>query len=249
MVAFAKKNKVKVAFTSSRLHHLLLNFIKIDLLHFQGYSDVVTEDPMMSCNEEGWVVCRVFRKKNYQKIDDCPKITLSSSPDDMEEEKRPTFHNTHNGTVLDHVLLYMDRTGTGSNICMPEIQTTIKTQHQDDVLFMQLPSLETPKSASPVDRSFMTPNQLVSSPVQEKITGRPVCSNWASLDRLVAWQLNNGHHTCDRKSFDEEEEDGDTMMQRWDLHWNNDDNVELWSSFTESSSSPSSLDPLLHLSV
>ncbi|CAH8254302.1 unnamed protein product [Arabidopsis lyrata] len=212
-----------------------------------GYSDVVTEDPM-NYNEEGWVVCRVFRKKNYQKIDDCPKITLSSSIDDTEEEKRPTCHNTQNSTVLDHVLLYMDR--TGSNICMPERQTTTKTQHQDDVLFTQLPSLETPKSESPVDNSFMTSNQLGSSPVQEKIiTGRPVCSNWASLDRLVAWQLNNGRHTCDRKSFDEEEEIGDTMMQRWDLHWNNDDNVDLWSSFTESSSSPSSLDPLLHLSV
>ncbi|XP_010478697.1 PREDICTED: NAC domain-containing protein 12 [Camelina sativa] len=211
-----------------------------------GYSDVLTEDPM-SYNEEGWVVCRVFRKKNYQKIDDCPKITLSSSPDDTEEEMRPTFHNTQNGNVLDHVLLCMNR--TGSNICMPESQTITKSQLQDDILFMQLPSLETPKSESQVDQSFMTPNQLDPSPVKEKITGRPVCSNWASLDRLVAWQLNNGPHTCDRKSFDDEEEDGDTMMQRWDLHWNNDDNVDLWSSFTESSSSPSSLDPLLHLSV
>lgn len=212
------------------------------MFHYQGYADVVTEDPM-SYNEEGWVVCRVFRKKNYQKIDDCPKITLSSLPDDTEEEKGPTFHNTQNVTGLDHVLLYMDR--TGSNICMPESQTT--TQHQDDVLFMQLPSLETPKSESPVDQSFLTPSKLDFSPVQEKITERPVCSNWASLDRLVAWQLNNGHHNpCHRKSFDEEEENGDTMMQRWDLHWNNDDNVDLWSSFTESSSS---LDPLLHLSV
>ncbi|CAF2098888.1 BnaA05g17950D [Brassica napus] len=157
-----------------------------------GCSDVVTEDPM-SYNEDGWVVCRVFRKKNYQKIDDSPKITLFSSPDDTDENRRPTtFHNTLNATVLDHVLLCMDRS--------------------------------------------------------EKITGRPGCSNWASLDRLVAWQLNNGHHTCDRTSFDEEE-DGDAMMQRWDLHWNNDDNVDIWSSFAESSSSPSSLDPLLHLSV
>ncbi|ESQ33504.1 hypothetical protein EUTSA_v10009336mg [Eutrema salsugineum] len=206
-----------------------------------GSSDVVTEDPM-SYNEEGWVVCRVFRKKNYQKIDDCPKTTLSSSPDDDTEEKKRTVSSS-----LDRVLLYMDR--TGSNICMPESQTTIKTQNQDDLLFMQLPNLETTtKLVTPVDQSFMIPNSF---PVQEKITGRPVCSNWASLDRLVAWQLNNGHHdTCDRSSFDEEEEDGDTMMQRWDLHWNNDqDNVDLWSSFTESSSSPSSLDPLLHLSV
>lgn len=205
----------------------------------------------MTYNEEGWVVCRVFRKKNYQKIDDCPKITLSSSPDDDTEEKRrpTTFHNAQNSTVLDHVLLYMDR--TGSNICMPENQTTIKIQNQDDCLFMQLPSLETPKSENPVDQSLiMTPNQLDSSPVQEKVTGRPVCSNWASLDRLVAWQLNNGHHTCDRTSFDEEDQDdGDAMMQRWDLHWNNDHNVEIWSNFTESSSSPSSLDPLLHLSA
>ncbi|KAF2547157.1 hypothetical protein F2Q70_00021054 [Brassica cretica] len=212
------------------------------------YSDVVSEDPM-SYNEEGWVVCRVFRKKNYQKIDDSPKITLSSSPGDTEEKKRSTTsHNTQNGNVLDHVLLYMDR--SCPNICMPELQTTIQRQHnQDDILFMQLPSLETPRSEDLVDQSLNIPNQLDSSLVQEKKNGRPVCSNWASLDRLVAWQLNNGHHKCDRASFDEEEEDGDTMMQRWDLHWSNDDHVDLWSSFTESSSSPSSLDPLLHLSV
>ncbi|KAL0706526.1 hypothetical protein Bca4012_072952 [Brassica carinata] len=209
-----------------------------------GCSDVVTEDPM-SYNEDGWVVCRVFRKKNYQKIDDSPKITLFSSPDDTDENRRPTtFHNTLNATVLDHVLLCMDR--SGPNIFMPEIQT--KTQHQDDLLFMQLPSLETPKSENLVGQCLTTTNQLDASLVEEKITGRPGCSNWASLDRLVAWQLNNGHHTCDRTSFDEEE-DGDAMMQRWDLHWNNEDNVDIWSSFAESSSSPSSLDPLLHLSV
>lgn len=199
----------------------------------------------MSYNEDGWVECRVFRKKNYQKIDDSPKITLFSSPDDTDENRRPTtFHNTLNATVLDHVLLCMDR--SRPNIFMSEIQT--KNQHQDDLLFMQLPSLETPKSENLVGQCLTTTNQLDSSLVEEKITGRPGCSNWASLDRLVAWQLNNGHHTCDRTSFDEEE-DGDAMMQRWDLHWNNDDNVDIWSSFAESSSSPSSLDPLLHLSV
>ncbi|KAJ0235545.1 NAC domain-containing protein 12 [Hirschfeldia incana] len=204
-----------------------------------GCSDVVTEDPM-NYNEDGWVVCRVFRKKNYQKIDDSPKITLSSS-DDTDENRRPTtFHNTLNATVLDHVLC-MDR--SGPNIFMPAIQT--KTQHQDDLLFMQLPSLETPKSENLVGQSLTTSNQLDSSLVQGKITGRPVCSNWATLDRLVAWQLNNGHHSCDRTSFDEEEE-GDAMMQRWDLHWNSDDNVDIWSSVADSSSS---LDPLLHLSV
>ncbi|KFK45025.1 hypothetical protein AALP_AA1G334600 [Arabis alpina] len=187
-----------------------------------GSSDVASEDPM-SYNEDGWVVCRVFRKKNYQKIDDCPKITISSSPDDTEQE-RTTFHNTQNDTGLDHILLYMDRTSS-SNFCNPESQTlpTINIQHQHDLLFMQLPRLEEtpPKSENPV---------------QEKITGKPVCSNWGSLDRLVAWQLNNGHHrmadTCDCPSFDEEEENGD--------------NIDLWSSFT---ASPSSLDPLVHLSV
>ncbi|KAJ4917095.1 NAC domain-containing protein 12 [Raphanus sativus] len=197
------------------------------------YSDVVSEDPM-SYYEEGWVVCRVFRKKNYRKIDDSPRTTLSSSPDATEEKRRSTTsHDNQNGNVLDHH------------------QTTIPTQrNQDDILFMQVRSLETPKSEDLVDQSLKIPHQVDhSSLVQEKKTGGPVCSNWASLDRLVAWQLNNGHHKCDRTSFDEEEEYGDTMMQRWDLHWSNDDHVDFWSSFTESSSSPSSLDPLLHLSV
>ncbi|VVB11861.1 unnamed protein product [Arabis nemorensis] len=220
-----------------------------------GSSDVVSEDPM-SYNEEGWVVCRVFRKKNYQKIDDCPKITLSSSPQDTEEDRKTTFHNTQNDTVIDHIILNMDR--TSFNICKPESQTLtmISTQHQDDLLFMQLPRLEEipPKSENPISQTLMTPTRLDISPVQEKGTGIPVCNNWASLDRLVAWQLNNGHHrmvdTCDRPSIDEEEENCDTMMQLWERdNWNHDGNVDLWSSFTASTSSPSSLDPIVHLSV
>ncbi|XP_010538860.1 PREDICTED: NAC domain-containing protein 12-like [Tarenaya hassleriana] len=217
--------------------------------------DVVTGDSM-NCSEDGWVVCRVFKKKNYQKITDSPKI--SSSP--LNPEK-PMFRN-QNGNVLDQILLCMDR--TGSNICGIENQITNDNlglfgschENAEDVLlhesFMQLPRLEAPKSENhPVDE-----NRLGKSPVQGERTG-PV-SDWASLDRLVAWQLNNGHHrTVDmfyrNKSFSDDHpnfEEYGNKIQRLDLQWhNNDEDIDIWSSLTESSSSLTSLDPLGHLSV
>ncbi|XP_010541977.1 PREDICTED: NAC domain-containing protein 12 [Tarenaya hassleriana] len=222
-------------------------------------SDVLTGDSM-SCNEDGWVVCRVFKKKNYHKIMDSPRICLSSSV----HPNKPTFH-PENGNVLDQILLCMGR--TGSDICRSEDQKTNGNNigllgscddNTEDVLlhesFMQLPRLETPKSEN---HPVVSENRLGKSPVQEERTG-PV-SDWASLDRLVAWQLNNGHHRMvdmsdrDKSCLNDHpsvEEDGN-MIRRLNLHWhgNDEEDIDIWSSLTESSSSPTSLDPLGHLSI
>ncbi|KAF5734939.1 NAC domain-containing protein 43-like [Tripterygium wilfordii] len=61
-----------------------------------------------STPEEGWVVCRVFRKKNYQKtvLDGTPKGSSNSMDSKAQEMKL----SSSNDEVLDQILIYMDRT-------------------------------------------------------------------------------------------------------------------------------------------
>ncbi|XP_021603613.2 NAC domain-containing protein 43 isoform X1 [Manihot esculenta] len=54
--------------------------------------------------EEGWVVCRVFRKKNYQKTLESPKGSSSSM------DSKTQILSAGNDGVLDQILLYMGRT-------------------------------------------------------------------------------------------------------------------------------------------
>ncbi|KAJ4851183.1 hypothetical protein Tsubulata_000490 [Turnera subulata] len=54
--------------------------------------------------EEGWVICRVFRKKNYQKTLDSPKGSTSSSMD-----SKTSILGEGNDGVLDQILNYMGR--------------------------------------------------------------------------------------------------------------------------------------------
>ncbi|EEF43457.1 NAC domain-containing protein 43 [Ricinus communis] len=55
-------------------------------------------------SEEGWVVCRVFRKKNYQKTLESPKGSSSSM------DSKTQILGSGNDGVLDQILLYMGRT-------------------------------------------------------------------------------------------------------------------------------------------
>nr|AGL39669.1 NAC transcription factor 013 [Jatropha curcas] len=54
--------------------------------------------------EEGWVVCRVFRKKNYQKTLESPKGSSSSM------DCKNQILTSGNDGVLDQILVYMGRT-------------------------------------------------------------------------------------------------------------------------------------------
>ncbi|XP_062074705.1 NAC domain-containing protein 43-like [Humulus lupulus] len=75
-----------------------------------------------SVSEDGWVVCRVFKKKNYQKSLDSPKGATSSSmsgDSNMNNNGNNHSHLHHhhlqmpcprNDGVLDQILLYMGRT-------------------------------------------------------------------------------------------------------------------------------------------
>ncbi|KAK9275795.1 hypothetical protein L1049_023064 [Liquidambar formosana] len=118
--------------------------------------------------EDGWVVCRVFRKKNYQKSLESPKSSSTSI-----DSRTQMLNSSNNDGVLDQILLYMGRS------CKQEIETigNINISNNDENMrfltpnntsiveglherFMHLPRLESPtlpslaphNSGSPFDQ-------------------------------------------------------------------------------------------------
>lgn len=63
---------------------------------------IVSNQMGESVPEDGWVVCRVFKKKNYQKTQDSPKSPSVS----VNSSQMPR----NNEGVLDQILMYMGRT-------------------------------------------------------------------------------------------------------------------------------------------
>ncbi|KAL1568801.1 NAC domain-containing protein 43-like [Salvia divinorum] len=170
--------------------------------------------------EEGWVVCRVFKKKNYHKAVESP---LASSASILPR----------NDGVLDQLIIYMGR----SSSCKQETDpTAMHFPGQPTAAFLHLPELESPSMNINDDCSFKPPsNEMMQEP-----------SDWVTLDRLVASQLNGGQPP---KQFPSDDFafsfDHDDQVQQL-MNMNNSDRgneSDLWS-FGRSSS-----DPLCHLSV
>lgn len=232
------------------------------------------------------MVCRVFKKKNYQKSIDSPKTT---SPTSMDSEVH--LLNSNNDGVLDQILQYMGRTcklemeysfsnmnNNNSNsssrlILSPNNNNNEQQQHTIDKSFMHLPRLDSPTTApsiiplhqletvSPFDDNMLFNQDIMFSeatteppPLPELLHGRvPIVKidNWVAFDRLVASQLNGHEERCI-----EDDDEGDEQQQQHNHHhhmqisnkglgYGNENDI--WG-FTKSSS-PSSLDPLSHLSV
>ncbi|KAK4486563.1 hypothetical protein RD792_009248 [Penstemon davidsonii] len=208
--------------------------------------------------EEGWVVCRVFKKKNYHKALDGPFMTSSS-----------TSILSQNDNVLDQIFLHM---GKSSNSHKQENHSTntqlIIPNHfaSTDNNFVHLPGLMD-------DHENPTINK---SPVHDLLTEPGPVGDWVALDRLVASQL-NGQSSSSNKQFDFNEpgdfcfsfdnnDDADEVQLVNMQHTNNFDrqndqmllsttsDTDFWSFAVRSSSSTLSLsssssDPLCHLSV
>ncbi|KAM7525949.1 hypothetical protein LguiA_015851 [Lonicera macranthoides] len=209
-----------------------------------------------SMTEEGWVVCRVFKKKNYHKALESPQTSSTS----MEHHPRnPLLHNhTKPGGVLDQILHYMGRS------CKQELEPNatypITSTFGDEIQtrFMQLPRLESPTMpssfyhAQSMDEIF-TENNIVNEP-------KNGLSDWVTYDRLVASQLNGQVETVNDPnddfcfSIDNHEESPQMPQQHFDKsnHINASQvysgDMDLWS-YAQSSSPSSSSDPLCHLSV
>ncbi|CAL0318018.1 unnamed protein product [Lupinus luteus] len=162
--------------------------------------------------EEGWVVCRIFKKKNHLKTLDSPLASSIS----REGRRSYLFDSCDNEGALEQILQEMGR-GT----CKEENYEAKNYNYgnYNDNRFMKLPSLESPKSTSmeghddanngyhpiiPVhmvtenegsftihqDPNMFHHNPLEASSSSSMMVGSGGLTNWVALDRLVASQLN-----------------------------------------------------------
>ncbi|GMI66732.1 NAC SECONDARY WALL THICKENING PROMOTING FACTOR1, Arabidopsis NAC domain containing protein 43 [Hibiscus trionum] len=196
--------------------------------------------------EEGWVVCRIFKKKNHHKTLDNP---ISSS---LSSDTRNHMFGSCNEGDLEQILEHMRRNCNedGSRFIRP-IETAISNGYPDS--FIKLPSLESPNSTSsqncyqPVvmDNEGSITNQVTGDP-NSVYRNESRITNWAALDRLVASQLNGQTETSRQLAcFNDTTmaySNSGTDHQQHDLPYNSE--IELWG-FTRSSSSSS--DPLCHV--
>ncbi|KAI3453304.1 hypothetical protein Pfo_009967 [Paulownia fortunei] len=192
--------------------------------------------------EEGWVVCRVFKKKNYHKALDSP---LTSSTSIL------SGNHPRNDGVLDQILMYMGR----SSSCKQENESNTQFPNQS-AGFMHLPGLESP-TLNPSSSSLANISE-------DLLTEIGPSSDWVAMDRLVASQL-NGQPSKQFFSYGETiNEDFSFCLDHHDevqlLNMHNSDRpndhqfssseTDLWNFARSSSSlSSSSSDPLCHLSV
>ncbi|GAB4835052.1 hypothetical protein Ancab_033320 [Ancistrocladus abbreviatus] len=127
--------------------------------------------------EEGWVVCRVFRKKNYQKALESPPKS-SSTPLDLKTH----FLNSSNEEVLHQILSYM-----GNSTCKQEGFTHLP--QLDSPTFLQD---HTPCACSyqPIGDDSNTELCTTKQDGGRSNNRSAGLSGWVALDRLVASQLN-----------------------------------------------------------
>ncbi|KAJ4954643.1 hypothetical protein NE237_011426 [Protea cynaroides] len=138
-----------------------------------------------AAQEEGWVVCRVFKKKNHHKAIDSPKSTA------IITDSKAQMFNPNNDGALDQILQYMGRSCkqenensmNGINIHTFTRANTNNNQHNNLRLlrpteiainnglyerFMQLPALESPTLTSlPNDRSQDCGSQACYPPLDD----------------------------------------------------------------------------------
>ncbi|WCJ26649.1 NAC domain containing protein 12 [Euphorbia peplus] len=169
-------------------------------------------------SEEGWVVCRVFRKKNYQKSLESPKSSSGTSMD----SKNNQMMGSNNDGVLDQILLYMGRTCKMENESFNHMNISqngntisnsfrfLSSPNNESMIqerFLHLPRLDSPTLSSlqfdPQDRNFKSCYQPYDEMLEnsnsnndqgncsvEENNKAPGMNDWATYDRLVASQLN-----------------------------------------------------------
>ncbi|PKU62500.1 NAC domain-containing protein 43 [Dendrobium catenatum] len=161
--------------------------------------------------EEGWVVCRVFKKKSLNKILDSSNNNYSSSF--TTDPKSPLLH-TNSESALDQIFQYMGRSCKQEREVMSTINTSkISSRYLrpiDTILgatanlhehFLKLPALESPTTVTPISAgdypSLLGTDHSCNSYHAEVVNMQPSpfhhdpgLSDWAALDRLVASHLN-----------------------------------------------------------
>ncbi|XP_076933454.1 NAC domain-containing protein 43-like [Bidens hawaiensis] len=216
-----------------------------------------------STQEDGWVVCRVFKKKNYHKAVQSPQRS-SSAPSNDSTAQMQSLKKDHGTQVLPYI---------NGKSCKQETESlaNITTTHDYDPLqqfinpianrFLHLPRLHNTDLISSAtfdqDSIFPAPNSVAHSRNHEHL------ENWSDVDRLVASQL-NGQPGSLRQMYGCYDEPNADMC--FPFHHNDQEplaqpssmakpneaaytsEIDIWS-FAQSSSQSSSPDPFYHLSV
>ncbi|CAN6710698.1 unnamed protein product [Malus baccata var. baccata] len=173
-----------------------------------------------AAQEEGWVVCRIFKKKNLHKI-----LSTTTSITTETRSGQSLFDSCPEG-ALEQILQYMGRTckeeeneayinNNSARFNLQPINTGISNTSNHNGFhekFLKLPTLDSPNSTSSQD--CCQPNIHEGMMVTEN-NNNPVSpftdhhqnmdyhahhmdsglTNWAALDRLVASQLNGQTET------------------------------------------------------
>ncbi|TXG63096.1 hypothetical protein EZV62_010090 [Acer yangbiense] len=155
--------------------------------------------------EEGWVVCRVFKKKNLHKTLDSPRSSTISG----ETGTGHHMYDSCNEGALEQILQHMststtittckeETTGYNNNInnhlrfSRPIMDTTsgihINGYICNNDPFLKLPSLESPNSTS-------NNNNNSSQNCYKPMIGDSSLTSWSAFDQLVASQLNGQNET------------------------------------------------------
>ncbi|KAD6453605.1 hypothetical protein R6Q59_015453 [Mikania micrantha] len=227
-----------------------------------------------SSQEDGWVVCRVFKKKNYHKtVDQSPQ--RSSSAPSIDSAAQMQSLKKHHDSVHDQFLAFINgRSCKQETDSFSNITTTHDYNHLQQLIMNpinHIPRLDSTSgqliigSASFDQDSSFRPHNTV-NPVLTKAEpskDHDHLNNWADVDRLVASQL-NGQPQSSKHMYDCYDEPNEGI--RFPLA-NHDDQeppqlssmtkpneaaytseIDLYS-FAQSSSQSSSPDPFFHLSV
>ncbi|XP_050386383.1 NAC domain-containing protein 43 [Argentina anserina] len=197
------------------------------IMHEYRLDDTTTSTTSVSITvvgeaaEEGWVVCRIFKKKSLHKSLSSPIMSTTISTSITAELTRSSsqlFDDDDHEGAFGEMLQYI-----GTKTCKKEINdfhplntginNHINGYHDHDDRFLKLPSLESPNSTSSqnyyqpiINREDMIIHQNEGTVINQHLRFQNVddsasLTNWAALDRLVASQLNGGHETGLSKQF------------------------------------------------
>ncbi|KAE8698150.1 NAC domain-containing protein 43 [Hibiscus syriacus] len=142
------------------------------IMHEYRLEDTINHDsyvsnPIGDCVcEDGWVVCRVFRKKNH------PRSTL-------ESPKTPPMVCSGNDEAVDRILRHM------GNTC--KMENPSFTDANKHAVFTHIPGLESPllDQETIIEPCYRSIDDM---PINDGASDRH--NDWATLDRYGASQLN-----------------------------------------------------------
>ncbi|PWA94035.1 NAC domain-containing protein [Artemisia annua] len=222
---------------------------------------ITTQDSTVSSlcdysHEEGWVICRVFKKKNYHKSLENPQMPVSSI------DTNAHLQSLDKDCVIEQLLMYMD-----NRSCKQE-NDNFTTNHDGmqqlvnpiNDLMIHLPRLDSstmttspPVSSATFDdqgsclKAYNSVSDLLTDVEHPRNNGfnmvdEYACNKWADLDKFVASQLNAYEESDEKFSFSISHDEQDVSRQHEATN-----ELDLWS--LARSSLSSSMDPLCQYNV